>query len=177
MSQSLPRFLAIDVCYHSEGATAAAIGFDQWADALPCGSWKCHMPEVAEYEAGKFYLRELPCLLAVLKLLPKKPELVIIDGHVWLRPGEPGLGMHLHEATGIPVIGVAKTPFDLSSHAVHVRRGTSQRPLYVTSVGIDQTLAATHIRAMHGAFRLPSLLKRVDQLCREGHSRSSILRS
>ncbi|MFY0538676.1 hypothetical protein [Nannocystis pusilla] len=37
----------------------------------------------------------------------------MIDGHVWLGPDRPGLGVHLHRALGeaIPVVGVAKNPF------------------------------------------------------------------
>jgi deoxyribonuclease V len=157
---------AVDVCYHDPGATAAAILFENWEDEHPMTQHLCHIPQVAEYQPGQFYLRELPCVLAVLKRLQQSPSVIVIDGHVWLRPGEPGLGWHLHEATGIPVIGVAKTSFDQSPHAAHVFRGESMKPLFVTAVGIAQDVAAQHISAMHGSFRLPTLLKLVDHLCR-----------
>ncbi len=159
---------AVDVCYHDAGATAAALSFRQWHDAKPDAQFICQISDVAAYEPGMFYKRELPCLLSVLRLLPHPPEIVIVDGHAWLRPGEPGLGWHLHAALGIPVIGVAKTSFDQSSHAAHVFRGESQRPVYVTSIGIAQDVAARHISSMYGAFRLPTLLKLVDHLCRTG---------
>jgi len=165
-SQSL--IAAVDVCYHDHGATAAAIQFADWADDQACAQRLCDIAQVAEYQPGQFYRRELPCVLAVLQQLPQQPSLIVIDGHVWLRPGEPGLGWHLHEATGIPVIGVAKTSFDQSPHAAHVFRGESMKPLFVTAIGMDQQDAARHIESMHGAFRLPTMLKLVDHLCRSG---------
>lgn len=172
MSTSLnappPLIAAVDVCYHELGATAAAVLFENWADDQAKAQHLCHIPQVADYQPGQFYRRELPCVLAVLKLLPQAPAVIVIDGHVWLRPGEPGLGWHLHEATGIPVIGVAKTSFDQSPHAAHVFRGESMKPLFVTAAGMEQQDAARHIESMHGAYRLPTLLKSVDQLCRSG---------
>lgn len=159
---------AVDVCYHDHGATAAAVLFENWADDQAKAQHLCHISQVADYQPGQFYRRELPCVLAVLKLLPQAPALIVIDGHVWLRPGEPGLGWHLHEATGIPVVGVAKTSFDQSPRAAHVFRGDSMKPLFVTAAGMDQQDAARHIQSMHGAFRLPTLLKSVDSLCRSG---------
>ena len=168
VNASLPLIAAVDVCYHDHGATAAAIQFENWADDQAKEQRICHIPQVVDYQPGQFYRRELPCVLAVLQLLPQTPAVIVIDGHVWLRPGEPGLGWHLHEATGIPVIGVAKTSFDQSPHAAHVFRGESMKPLFVTSAGMDQQEAAGHIESMHGSFRLPTLLKRVDQLCRSG---------
>ncbi|MBB5034867.1 endonuclease V [Prosthecobacter vanneervenii] len=168
MNVSHALITAVDVCYHDHGATAAAIQFADWADEQACAQYLCDIPQVADYQPGQFYRRELPCVLAVLKQLPQQPSMIVIDGHVWLRPGEPGLGWHLHEAIGIPVIGVAKTSFDQSRHAAHVFRGESLKPLFVTAIGMDQQEAARHIESMHGAFRLPTLLKLVDHLCRSG---------
>jgi deoxyribonuclease V len=65
----------------------------------------------------------------------------------------------------IPVIGVAKTYFQ-GSRAVSVRRPGSDRPLFVTAVGVDLTAAAQQIASMHGPYRIPTLLRRVDQLAR-----------
>lgn len=52
--------------------------------------------------------------------------------------------------------------------AQELRRGTSRSPLYVTAAGMDATEAARHIAEMHGPHRIPTLLKRIDRLCREG---------
>jgi deoxyribonuclease V len=67
----------------------------------------------------------------------------------------------------VPVIGVAKTAFHASRLAVPVLRGESRRPLLVTTVGVEVHDAAACIQRMHGPSRLPTLLKRVDRLCRE----------
>jgi deoxyribonuclease V len=49
-----------------------------------------------------------------------------------------------------------------------VVRGTeAKRPLYVTAAGVGVDQAAAWVRSMHGPHRLPTLLKRVDRLCRE----------
>jgi deoxyribonuclease V len=75
----------------------------------------------------------------------------------------------LHEALGgaVPVVGVAKTRF-ASAAAVDVVRGDSQKPLFVTAAGVDVEWAAEQVKRMHGPYRIPTLLKRVDQLCRQG---------
>ena len=46
-------------------------------------------------------------------------------------------------------------------------RGASKKPLYVTAIGTPVKDAARDVRAMHGAFRVPTLLARADRLCRE----------
>jgi deoxyribonuclease V len=159
---------ATDVYYYAQGATAALVAFKEWEDASPALALIRAIPDVMDYEPGAFYKRELPCLLAVIADLPSPPRLVVIDGHVWLRPGEPGLGHHLYFALGekIPVIGVAKSSFDASPHAVQVYRGKSQKCLYVTAIGIDPEEAGAAIRCMHGDYRMPTLLTEADRLSR-----------
>jgi deoxyribonuclease V len=126
---------------------------------------------VAPYEPGRFYLRELPCLLAVLARAPAPLAAAVVDGYVWLADEtRPGLGAHLFESLGgtVPVVGVAKTRFAGAERALPVTRGDSLRPLWVTAAGIDPTEAAEHVRRMHGPFRIPTALRRVDRLCRHG---------
>jgi deoxyribonuclease V len=159
---------ALDVHYddRTAGATGAAVLFEAWADAQSHSEHVVRTGGVAPYEPGAFYKRELPCLLAVLKSLPAAPSIVAIDGYVTLGD-KPGLGTHLWEALErrTPIIGVAKTRFH-SAAAKEVLRGGSLSPLYVTAVGIDLDEAAAHIQAMVGPHRIPTLLKRVDQLAR-----------
>jgi deoxyribonuclease V len=125
------------------------------------------LEEVAEYQPGRFYLRELPALAAVLEGLDDL-GLLIVDGYVDLEPGggRPGLGARCHEAFGLPVIGVAKTAFQAATHAVEVRRGDSLRPLFVTAAGLDLAEAAGLVQDLAGRFRLPEAMKRVDALAR-----------
>jgi deoxyribonuclease V len=123
--------------------------------------------EVEAYVPGQFFRRELPCLLAVLEAVKVRPEFVVIDGYVWLADvHEPGLGAYLFEALNceVAVIGVAKTKFRRARLAQEIRRGRSTAPLYISAAGVDLTLAAEHIWKMHGPYRIPTLLRRVDQL-------------
>jgi deoxyribonuclease V len=158
----------LDVDYQDRAASAAVVTFHDWPDVHPTGENVVHIGQVAPYEPGEFYRRELPCLLAVLETLPPI-EVAVIDGYVWLDDAmKPGLGAHLYEALSrrTTVIGVAKSKFRGANHAQEVLRGTSARPLFVTSAGIPAELAADYVRSMHGAHRIPSLLARVDHLCR-----------
>ncbi|MDR3633483.1 MAG: endonuclease V [Isosphaeraceae bacterium] len=128
------------------------------------------MPPVEPYEPSQFFRRELPSLLAVLCRVATPLETVVIDGYVWLHDEDkPGLGAHLYEALGkrTPIIGVAKTPFAGARQAGAVVRGTSQRPLFMTAANLELGTACRSIQRMHGAFRLPTLLKRLDQLSRQ----------
>jgi deoxyribonuclease V len=52
--------------------------------------------------------------------------------------------------------------------ALEVYRGGSKRPLFVTALGVDPQAAANDVQQMHGEHRLPTMLKRVDRLCRDG---------
>ncbi|MCX5894325.1 MAG: endonuclease V [Proteobacteria bacterium] len=123
---------------------------------------------IKPYTPGKFYERELPCLLQVLKKVKVPLDVVVIDGYVWLGENSPGLGAYLYCALGkkVPVIGVAKSKFKGSEHAEKVFRGNSKRPLYITAAGIDPEVATKNTSHMHGTFRIPTLLKKVDFLCR-----------
>jgi deoxyribonuclease V len=50
----------------------------------------------------------------------------VIDGYADLDPdGRPGLGAYAE--FGIPVIGVAKSPFRTATHILPVRRGSHER--------------------------------------------------
>ena len=94
-------------------------------------------------------------------------DLLVVDGYVHLDPeGRPGLGAHAHEELVIPVIGVAKTAFRGATHAIEVRRGGSDRPLYVTAAGLPVEEAAGMVWEMAGPHRLPDALRRVDALSR-----------
>src|SRR5262249_47322373 len=136
----------VDVDYRGDVARAACVLFRDWADAAPAGQLVEAIAGVAPYQPGQFYLRELPCLLAVLARAPAALELAVVDGYVWLGDeSRPGLGARLYEAMGktVPVIGVAKTRFASATLAVPVVRGTGVRsPLFVTAVGVDVNEAA-----------------------------------
>ncbi len=158
--------LAVDVQYDDARGTGRVGGlwFAAWTDTAPAFEAVVEVADVAPYRPGRFYLRELPCVEAMLSHGPP-PGLIVVDGYVDLGPARPGLGRHLHAACGLPVVGVAKTRFR-SAAPVELLRGASTRPLYVTAAGLPVEAAADAIRRMAGPHRMPDLLKRVDQLAR-----------
>lgn len=163
--------VAFDVCYREGEARTACVGFERWTDdTAALEETFSRRGEAAEYEPGRFYLRELPCLLDAIARLRVRPTAYVVDGYVWLGPKRAGLGAHLRAALGdanpdAVVVGVAKNAF-VGAPAVEVLRGKSARPLYVTAAGMDVRRAAAAVRAMHGAHRMPTLLARVDALAR-----------
>jgi deoxyribonuclease V len=117
---------------------------------------------------------KLPCLQAVLAALRETPGILVIDGYVWLGNGNKGLGAHLYESRGRvgAVVGIAKTAFAGAEPVREVIRGQSQRPLFVSAVGIDLDEACACVKTMHGEFRVPWALAEVDRLARQWDGRS-----
>lgn len=160
---------AFDVSYSGDGsAQAAAVVFENFTDAKPLRVYRKKIAKVAEYVPGSFYRRELPCILELFAELEEKIDVIIVDGYVTLGD-RPGLGQHLSDSIGpdIAVIGVAKKYFEGSRPAEAVR-GRSKKPLFVTSYGVEIDKARELIESMHGNYRLPTLLKAVDRLSKEG---------
>ena len=163
------RYGAVDVYYPpSGGARAALLVAADPTFATVVDERVAWLAQVAAYEPGLFFRRELPAMRAVLDGVPDL-GVVVVDGYVDLDPaGRPGLGARLHDEIGVPVIGVAKTAFRSATHAAPVYRGAAQRPLYVTAAGMTVQRAAGLVTAMAGPHRLPDALRRVDRLSRDG---------
>lgn len=141
-----------------------------WDATQPLSEFTHRAGPQADYQPGEFYKRELPLLLSVLAMLPRKPETIVIDGYVWLGVEDrKGLGAHLHAALGgtSAVVGIAKTQFHGASYwAAEVRRGSSDSPLYVTAAGLAINDAVAGVKRMHGSHRIPDLAGRADRLAR-----------
>ncbi len=158
----------LDAAYRADRGVGACVLFDDWTDSLPALELVRECPAPEPYRSGELYRRELPCLLAVLGAVAECPSVLVIDGYVWLSDaGAPGLGGHLYAALDrrVTVIGVAKRPYPGAS-AVPVLRGRSRQPLFVSAAGAELSWTASRIRAMHGPYRIPTLLKRADRLAR-----------
>ena len=166
----MPLKVAVDVQYDDPAgvARAAAVVFDDWADAVARDVLVRDHAGLHPYVAGQFYRRELPVLTPLLdRVFGAHPvDTVIVDGFVDLGPDRPGLGRHLFDALGgrARVIGVAKTEF-AGALAYPVLRGDSARPLFVSATG-DLPGAVAGVEAMDGDYRLPTLLKLVDRKAR-----------
>jgi deoxyribonuclease V len=164
--------LAIDTHYKPNQAKTVGLVFDSWTASQPTHIYTALRPEAADYVAGEFYKRELPCIVDLLQQLDLQViKTIIIDGFVYVNNQQDfGLGGHLYQYLEgkIPVIGVAKTNFmSLTAQKIAVYRGQSKKPLFVTAIGIATELAAQHIEQMNGEFRLPTLLKYLDTLTKE----------
>ncbi|MGL5081712.1 MAG: endonuclease V [Microcoleaceae cyanobacterium] len=161
---------ATDVYYRDNKAVAAGVLFNDWEDHEPVSELIVQIDNVTEYEPGQFYKRELPCILELLKQLKCLPTYIIVDGYVYLDDAKkPGLGKRLYDALQAKsvVIGVAKSRFKDISDKSEIFRGASQKPLYVTAVGINESEAKDLISRMYGEHRIPAMLKLADSLSRQ----------
>lgn len=162
--------LAVDVHYRDTSATVAGVVFNHWDDAHALASHTVICNDIADYVPGEFYRRELPCILQLLDALAGVTiDCIAIDGYVWLGADRrPGLGAHLREALHerMPVVGIAKTYYAGTPAEAEVRRGGSDRPLYVSAAGMALDDARAAVARMSGSHRIPDLLKQVDRLAR-----------
>lgn len=163
--------LAIDAYYYADKAKICGLTFEKWIDTRPSKIHTIELKHPADYESGNFYKRELPGILKLLDQIDCSGiEYLLIDGYVFLNQGRKGLGRYLYDQIHhkIPVIGIAKSLFaGNSEYVIPVYRGKSKHPLYISSVGIEAQKAAIFILSMAGPYRIPALLKRLDQETRK----------
>ena len=170
--------VALDVFYQEDHATVGFVLFEDHNSAQAFKTGHIHCQKVAPYISGQFYRRELPCLLQALSVIQDPIKLIYVDANVWLDHGKMGMGKYLYDALEgqVPVIGISKSCFKEDTDVIRaVKRPSSKHPLYVSSVGIHLDDACEKVRSMHGAYRLPAMIKLADQICRE--TASSIVQS
>jgi deoxyribonuclease V len=161
--------LAIDVHFDSEGAMAAAVAFEAWDAPEATRTYTSRVPHIEKARPRELDLRDLPCIIQLLREHALEPDLIVIDGFVDLDAKEtPGLGRHLFDALGgrTAVIGVSRSSNPALPSQFEVFREEESRPLLVTSVGIDIGAAKAGLRAMHGRKRVPTLLKLVARVAK-----------
>ncbi len=162
---------AFDTYYYEDYANTVCIAFEDWTSEKEVEVFIEQTAVSSEYESGAFYKRELPCILSLLTKIALKPEdIIIVDGYVTLdNDGKIGLGGHLYEALEeqFPIIGIAKNEFTTpDSLRRSVFRGESKTPLFVTAKGMDVDDVQLKVEQMYGTYRMPTLLKKLDQLSR-----------
>lgn len=127
------------------------------------------------YIPGYLSFREAPAVLAALKKLRKKPDLLLCDGQGLAHPRRFGLACHLGVLADIPSIGVAKSRLIGDHGHLHETKGawvpllvggervgavlrtrTGVRPLYI-SVGhrISLRTAIKYVLLCTAKYRLP----------------------
>lgn len=164
--------VAFDTYYYENSAKTVGIGFHNWTDNEFAIIKSEIIEGVSDYEPGKFYKRELPCILSLLNKFEISGIMtIIVDGYTTIdNQGKNGLGGYLYESLDrkTPVVGVAKNRFKLNSkNAKEILRGNSSNPLFISALGIDLNLATEKIKSMHGDYRIPTILKMVDLQTKE----------
>ncbi|MCJ7935883.1 MAG: endonuclease V [Chryseobacterium sp.] len=162
---------AFDTYYYEDYANTVCIAFEEWTSEKEVEIFTEQTAISSGYESGAFYKRELPCILSLLKKITvRKGDIIIVDGYVTLNnEGENGLGGYLYDALDqqYPVVGIAKNEFTApDSQRRNVYRGESKTPLFLTAKGIEVDKIKPEIERMYGAFRIPALLKKLDQMSR-----------
>src|SRR5687767_10436029 len=113
----------LDVHYTSGAANAAAVVYTDWSSIAPVARYRTTVDGPADYEPRRFYLRELPPLLAVVARIAEPVDVFVIDGYCHLSTDlSPGLGAHFHVSIkcATPVIGIAKRRFHGTDHAIEI---------------------------------------------------------
>jgi deoxyribonuclease V len=191
-----PRYLAgVDVAYGgSHGSAddrvaAAVVVLD--ADTLqPVDSATAVGTAGFPYIPGLFAFRELPVLAQALRGLATTPDVLLCDGQGLAHPRRFGLACHLGLLTGLPTLGVAKTPLlgtwdepgpergsvsdvrDAGETVARVlRTQTGVKPVTVSTghlIDLDDACALTLQAAPH--YRLPETTRLSDRLSRQALS-------
>jgi len=162
---------AFDTYYYDDYANTVCIAFEDWTSENESEIFTEKTDITSGYESGAFYKRELPCILSLLKKIDLKEEdIIIVDGYVTLDDdGKIGLGGYLYEALDrkYAIIGIAKNEFaSPDSQRRNVLRGESKTPLFLTAKGADVDDILPKVKQMYGGYRIPALLKKLDQLSR-----------
>ena len=162
---------AFDTYYYEDHANTVCIAFEDWISEKESEIFTEKTEISSDYESGAFYKRELPCIISLLKKIPlKEGDIIIVDGYVTLdNDGKIGLGGYLYDALEQkhPIIGIAKNEF-ASPDALRrsIFRGESKTPLFLTVKGADLDEILKKVEQMYGPYRIPTLLKKLDQLSR-----------
>jgi len=172
--------LILDIYYFDEinKAHVAGVLFNEWSDSEAVRYVHCDTDIKSPYISGQFYKRELPCIQALLedKSMIDMTELdtIVVDGFYSLGPEHPGLGQHLYEDYLVPngfgyieVVGISKSYMvGCEDYSFSVIRPSSKHPLY-TNGSVAGKDYGQIVSSMHGNYRIPTLIKLVDQHSRE----------
>ncbi len=164
--------LAFDTYYFDNKGKTVCVAFEDWTASEKFVVYTETLENIEEYQSGAFYKRELPCILSLIQKIDlQNVEAIIVDGFVYLDDENKfGLGAYLFESLrkSIPVIGVAKSNFaTLQKNKRALLRGESQKPIFITAIGIELDKAAEQISRLSGPYRMPTILKALDRLTKE----------
>lgn len=176
----------LDVHYHGDDEVTAAVVVLDAETLEPVEQVVAHGKAAFPYVPGLFAFRELPALVEALERLTVTPDLLVCDGYGLAHPRGFGLACHLGVLTGLPSVGVGKTPF-VGTHeppgqergawtpivhegavvgrALRTRRGV--RPVYVSQGHrISLGTATGEVLRLAARYRLPEPIRHADHLAR-----------
>ncbi|WP_037608127.1 endonuclease V [Streptacidiphilus rugosus] len=188
-----PRLIAgLDVAYagahgSADDAVAAAVVVLDAVTLEPVEQATAVGTAGFPYIPGLFAFRELPVLMRALEKLTVAPDVLLCDGQGLAHPRRFGLACHLGVLTGVPTLGVAKTPLlgewdepgsergataevtdrgEIVARVLRTQQGV--RPVTV-SVGhlVDLDDATAVVLDAARRYRLPETTRLADRLCRE----------
>ncbi len=164
-------FAFVDVSYVDDFAGVACVITSATKPWPALKSYTAVLENICRYEPGNFYKRELPCILDVFKKIEEHVSTIFVDAYVWLPDGRPGLGARLYYALDkrIAVAGIAKNSFTAANESGVVKRifrGSSRRPLFISSAGIRLEEAAKTVSRLPGPFRIPLPMQAAHSLSR-----------
>ena len=175
--------LALDSYYKDNICNTSLVVFENIKSSEPIYTDTIYTEVTSDYIPGEFYKRELPGIIKILNKLKNEHNdiwnsvvIIITDSFINLKLGcdeWDGLGKHLSKYLDSInehkiIYGVAKTNFgncNLISEVIY--RGKSKTPLYVQSSTDNNDGVRFIIQNMHGEYRIPTMLKLVDQLSRK----------
>ncbi|GAA0918227.1 endonuclease V [Nonomuraea longicatena] len=178
----------LDVHYHGDEELTAAVVVLSAATLEVVEQAVAHGRAAFPYVPGLFAFRELPALVQCLERLTVTPDLLVCDGYGLAHPRGFGLACHLGVLTGLPALGVGKTPFVGSCEPPAPERGAwtpivlegaevgralrtrdGVKPVYVSQghrIGLGTACGQVLRLSPHA--RLPEPVRRADRLARHG---------
>jgi deoxyribonuclease V len=182
-----PRIAAgLDIAYatDSDQIAAAAVCIDINTLTIVDSS-VVHGQATFPYISGLLGFRELPHLLEALNALSITPDILMCDGQGVAHPRRFGIACHAGITTGIPSIGIGKTPLghysqpgpnrgdwtplidgeEVIGRALRTQHGT--KPVFV-SIGhrIDLDTACNLVLQVAPRYRQPETIRAADSLAR-----------
>ncbi len=178
----------LDVHYHGDDALSAAVVVLDSGTLAVVDQVVVHGKAAFPYVPGLFAFRELPALVEALERLTVTPDLLVCDGYGLAHPRRFGLACHLGVLTGLPSLGVAKTPF-VGTHTTPDRERGSWTPIVLDDTTVGRTLrtqraikpvyvsqghritldtATAQVLRLAPRFRLPDPIRAADHLARHG---------
>src|SRR6185436_8538217 len=108
--RKLEYVAGVDVGFENDGRTArAAVVVLEYPSLVPRAQAIARRKVRFPYVPGYLSFREIPVVLAALKKLPLRPDILLCDGQGYAHPRRIGFASHLGILAGLPSIGVAKS--------------------------------------------------------------------